>query len=197
MTGQDYASTLKSFPLLLLELKTVCRLHLQGLDKVALKKKIVDDNLFQSVSVSRRKELASVVLRRQRHLDDFLMKKLLSADLGTARVIALYAAAKEDRLLREFIAEMIGDKLVAKSNSLTRWDIEQFFESKRQQSKRIRYWQADTLIRLREAITHILREAGFLIAEPNGDQLRQPIIDPDVAHHLRRQELKPWMWVGE
>ncbi|WP_010632735.1 DUF1819 family protein [Sporolactobacillus vineae] len=182
--GMNYSSSLKSFALLFTELKNLCMLRMQGLSDADLNDKILRDNLFQVASESRRKELKSVTMKRMRALDPYLMKKLVTGDLATGRVIALYALIMTDRLFREFMVEVVADKFAIRDDQLTNTDFDHFFERKRLLSMRVNKWTDYTFYKMRQVMIRILFESGFLKINKSARYLVRPIIDPDVRTYL-------------
>ncbi|WP_248676831.1 DUF1819 family protein [Sporolactobacillus vineae] len=180
----NYSSSLKSFALLFTELKNLCMLRMQGLSDADLNDKILRDNLFQVASESRRKELKSVTMKRMRALDPYLMKKLVTGDLATGRVIALYALIMTDRLFREFMVEVVADKFAIRDDQLTNTDFDHFFERKRLLSMRVNKWTDYTFYKMRQVMIRILFESGFLKINKSARYLVRPIIDPDVRTYL-------------
>lgn len=180
----NYRSTIKSHSFLFIEMKNLCRLRIQGFNDVELEEKILCDDLFQVVSESRRRELKSIILKRMHVLDFYLIKKLVISDLATGRLIALYALILTDRLFREFMVEVVADKLATRDDQLTNADFDHFFERKRQQSVRVNSWTDYTFYKLRQVMIRILLESGFLRVNKSTRHLIRPIIDPDVRTHL-------------
>ncbi|SFG31322.1 DUF1819 family protein [Sporolactobacillus nakayamae] len=181
---RKYSSTIKSRSFLFIELKNLCKCYLDGVDYSELKLKIINENLFQTESENRRRELAPTVLKRLQALDSFLVNKIVSRDTGTGKVIAVFAIEKTDRLFHDFVTEVIADKFSVLDTYLTDRDFEHFFESKGQQSEIVRAWKPYTLYKLKQVFIRILYEAGFLKSNSSNRELNRPLIDPEVRNYL-------------
>lgn len=143
----EYKTTIKLLPFLFLETRKVANLVLQGLTDDEIKKKAVDENIFQVNTETRRKEIVRIILRRVKVLDEFLMKKLAYGDVETGKLITLYAIMKTDRLFFEFMNEVFKDKLIVKEETIEDKDFNLFFDRKKEQSKKVASWDDYTFIR--------------------------------------------------
>ena len=88
-----YSSGIKSKPFLYVEFKKAADLMLEYPDQSIrdLKKKTVEENIFQFDSTNRKKEVASAVFKRLKVLDDFLIDKLLNGTIDTGKQITIYS----------------------------------------------------------------------------------------------------------
>lgn len=176
------------------ELKNLCILHLKGLTEQQLKLAIIQENLFQTGSLRRRKELGTVVLKRMYVLDAFLIGRLVNGDIETGKMIALYSIMKTDALFLDFMVEMIADKLSIMDLDLNDQDFVIFFERKQQQNQVVRNWSKSTLHKLAQVYIRILVESGLLRNKNDDRELIRPIIDPDVKDYLAKFDIVYMIW---
>lgn len=146
--------------------------------------KIIYENLFQTESENRRRELALTVLKRMRILDSYLKENIAFGDSSTGKVIAVFAIEKTDHLFREFMIEVVAYKFSILAPYLTDRDFEHFFESKCQQSDIVRAWNPYTLYKIKQVFIRILYEAGFLKNKSSNRELNRPLINFEVRNHL-------------
>lgn len=182
----EYKTTIKLLPFLFLETRKVANLVLQGLTDDEIKKKAVDENIFQVNTETRRKEIVRIVLRRVKVLDEFLMKKLAFSDVETGKLITLYAIMKTDRLFFEFMNEVFKDKLIVKEETIEDKDFNLFFDRKKEQSKKVASWDDYTFYKIKQVITRILYEAG-LISDKKERKIIKPFLDQAIIEHLRNK----------
>lgn len=179
-----YRSTIKSRPYFYNETKTLAELLLKGLNDVEIKEKVIEENVLQLNSETRKKEVASTVLRRLDVLDEFLIEKMIHGDVDTSKIIVLYGILKTDRLFFEFVDEIFRDKLAYQEMIITDRDFYSFFEAKRQQSKSVAKWVDYTFYKLQQVYIRILFEAGLMKNQKGDRELDVPVINPDVVDHI-------------
>lgn len=193
VNNKDYSSGIKAKPLFFIETKRVASLIYQGFIEHEIKEKAVRENLFQVATESRKKEIASTILKRLKTLDDLLLQKLVESDTETGKIITLYTILKTDRLFFEFMNEVYKDKFIVKESELTDSDFSLFFESRRQQSEKVASWKDYTFYKLQQVITRILIEAGLIKKTQKSLEIVSPLLNIDVKKHL--QEIGDGLYV--
>ena len=98
-----YRSTIKSRPFLYLETKKLAQLKLKDVTEYEMKKVVVDNNILQTQNIARRKEIATVILKRLDILSPYLLEEIEKNTVETSKAIVLYSIIKTDRLFYEFI----------------------------------------------------------------------------------------------
>lgn len=181
----EYKSTIKSMPFLYLETKKAAGLILQGFKEFEIKDKAINENIFQVNTEARKKEIASIVLRRLKILDEYLMQKLVNGSVETSKLIVIYAIMKSDRLFFEFLNEVYREKILIKDFSLTDKDLNIYFERKKEQSQKVAAWNDYTFYKLKQVFIRILFEAGLIKKGKEAHEIIKPIIEEDLARHLR------------
>src|SRR5690625_459871 len=163
-------------------MKKLAEFVVQGFNESELQKQILEYNIFQVKSESRKREIASTILTRFKALDHYLIKQLTISDVQTCKIIVLYSIIKTDRLFFEFMFEVFYEKVAIKEFIITDWDYNAFFENKRHQSERVSSWSEYTFYKLRQVYSRILFEAGLL----ENNEIKVPIINQDVLEYLRQ-----------
>src|SRR5690625_1492871 len=163
-------------------MKKLAEFVVQGFNESELQEQIMEHNIFQVKSESRKREIASTILTRFKVLDNYLIKKLTTSDVQTCKIIVLYAIIKTDRLFFEFMFEVFHEKKIIQDFTITDWDYNAFFENKRHQSERVSSWSEYTFYKLRQVYNRILFEAGLL----ENHEIKVPIINQDVLEYLRQ-----------
>lgn len=181
-----YRSTIKSKPYFYIETKKLAELVLQGLNEIEIKEQIIDQNIFQVKSESRKREIASTILKRLKMLDEYLITKITTSDVNTSKLIVFYAILKTDRLFFEFMNEVFNEKVFYQDLVITDQNFNAFFESKRQQSETVANWKDYTFYKLQQVYVRILFEAGLLKNQKGNREIQLPIINMDVLDHIRK-----------
>lgn len=173
-------------PYLYIETKKAATLILQGFKDFEIKDMSIKENIFQMKSEARKKEVASMVLKRLKVLDEFLLNKLVNGDLDTSKQIVIYAIMKTDRLFFEFMGEVYRDKNILKEKYITESDFNVYFQRKCEQSETVAAWKEYTFYKLKQVITRTLYEAGFIKNQKGDKEIIIPIIDYNLAEHLKQ-----------
>jgi hypothetical protein len=181
----EYKSTIKSRPFLFKETKKAAELINKGFKEFEIKDKAKKDNIFQVNTETRRSEIASIVLRRLKALDDFLIDRLANGEIDTSKQIVVYAIMKTDRLFFEFMYEVFREKILLRDFTLQDKDFNIFFDRKKEQSERVASWDDYTFYKLKQVYIRILFEAGFIKNQKKDREIAKPIIEEDVTYHLK------------
>jgi hypothetical protein len=180
----EYKSTIKSRPFFYIETKKVAHLIWQGFDFDKIKVMSLSENIFQVKTEARKKEIASIITKRLKSLDNYLINKIANSDPATSKLIVLYSILKEDRLFFEFMYEVYREKMIYKDNFLTDKDFNIFFESKKQQSEKVASWDDYTIYKLKQVYIRILSESGLLKNQKGDRELDKVYLDNEVKQHL-------------
>ena len=180
----EYRSTIKSTSFLYIETKKASSLILKGYKEVEIIDMSSNDNIFQMKSKARKKEVASIILKRLNNLDGFLLSKLENGEIDTSKQIVIYAIMKNDRLFFDFMSEVYRDKIILKERYITDSDFNIYFERKCEQSDSVAGWKEYTFYKLKQVFIRILFESGFIKNQKGNKEINIPMIDHDVAQHL-------------
>jgi len=170
---------------LYIETKKASSLVLQGFKDFEIIEMSIKDNIFQMKSETRKKEVASTILKRLKGLDEFFLDKLANGDLETSKQIVVYAIMKTDRLFFEFMSEVYKDKIILKEKYIADSDFNVYFERKCEQSDSVAAWKEYTFYKIKQVVTRILFEAGFIKNQKDDKEINIPIINYDLAQHLK------------
>jgi hypothetical protein len=181
----QYTSTIKSTSFLFIEIKKASGLIIQGFDDSEIKNLSIEENIFQMKSDGRKKEVASMVLKRLKSLDGFLINKLANGDSETGKQIVIYAIMKTDRLFFEFMNEVYRDKNILKEKYISDSDFNIFFQRKCEQNDTVAKWKEYTFYKVKQVIIRVLFEAGIIKNQKDDKEINIPIIDFDLAQHLK------------
>ncbi len=158
----NYTSSLTSEPFLYEETKIVAELRLQGYSDKEIRKKIIEDNIWNYKSIKQSNSLIPVVLTRIIFLDDELSNVLVSGDEHDSKIVALHLVMKNNRLFSEFVQDIYIIKANLDNKAITKTDITSFFDKKKQESIVVARWKPYVFKKLGQVYINILIKVGIL-----------------------------------
>lgn len=179
----EYSSSLNGASYLLFELKQVVKLQQLGLSQKDIRKKVVEENVFQFENKGRITRTLPSVMRRAKVVDPTLALLMMEGSIEMSKIINLYAIMKTDLLFYEFMDEVISEKLQNNDYLIEKKDINVFFTNKAEQSVKVASWSELNVERLKRTFMQILFESGIL-KERRGEELNRLIIDEQLKNHL-------------
>lgn len=180
----EYSTVLTGAGFMLFEVKQVAKLKEQGFTNEEIRKKILEENIFQYEKISSIRRAMPYILQRVDLLDGTLRKLLIDEPLEVGKVINLYTILKFDRLFFEFMEEVIYDKFQRNDDLLEKKDMNAFFTSKMEQNEGIARWSETTVYKLKQVFKKILLETGLLKDLKSGE-LNRITMDEQVKAHLQ------------
>ncbi|WP_271628815.1 DUF1819 family protein [Caldicellulosiruptor sp. DIB 104C] len=180
---RKYTATLTSDAFLYYELKRVLKLKVQGISDEQIRKKVMEENLFQYKSKRSLRRLLSSVMRRVKVLDDYLINMVVNDPMETGKLVNLYAIMKTSRLFYEFMNEVVREKFEYNDMVLEKKDVNLFFRHKAEQSEIVAKWTDNTISKLKQVILKILTDAGVL-ESPKTGKLNKIIMPVELKSHL-------------
>ena len=168
-----YNGGLTAEQFLFYEIRIVSKQYLDGKSIDEIIESIKRDNLFQYPTERKISKLARACHRRIVALDNKkLAYELANAPLEVAKQINLYAMMRYNRLVREFMTDIIGEKYRQHDFSYTKKDINVFFSRLREQNDDIAAWSEQTITKLKQVLTKCLIETEML------DSVRDTTLNP-------------------
>lgn len=158
-----YTGGLTSEQFLFYEMRIVSKQYLEGRSIDEIVEYIKRDNLFQYPTERKISKLARACHRRIVALsNEKLVYELANAPVEVAKQINLYAMMRYNRLVREFMTDIIGEKYRQHDFSYTKKDINVFFSRLREQNDDIAAWSEQTITKLKQVLTKCLIETEML-----------------------------------
>lgn len=181
ITQQEYSASLTAEPLLYSETKTLAEFLVQGEDIESLKQRNLQENLIMHKRTGTLKRINSPIFRRLQAMSDNILSTFVTSDAENAKIILLYIICNTDRLVRDFITNIYGDKVLIQSDKIVKADIEQYFESVYSESDKLLNCSDQTKAKLKQTLMKILADAG-LVAKQGSDF---PITTPIISERTR------------
>jgi len=164
-------------PFLFLEMKRTALLLCKGKSKEEILALSVENNIYQLDKEQRRRELPSKMLARLSTINDKLIKVIASGYDDEGKLVAFFAMMKSDKLLFEYMHEVVADKFSLGYRKIDDRDFEEFIDRKIQNSNTVANWKTDNLIKVRNAIKSTLIGAGLAKKNGSGFDILPPIVD--------------------
>ena len=168
-----YNGALTAEQFLFYEIRIVAKQYLEEKSIDEIIEYIQRDNLFQYPTEREVSRLTRACHKRLVALDnDKLVYELANAPVEVAKQINLYAMMRYNRLVREFMEGLIGQKYRQQDYSYTKKDINVFFSHLQEQNDEVAAWSEQTLMKLKQVLNKCLIETGML------DSVRDTTLNP-------------------
>jgi hypothetical protein len=184
LTEIKYSAALTGEPFLFYESRQVARLKLSGRNRQQIREEIKSQNLFQYATEKSLVKRINAVQKRVDTLDEMLLRFLAEQPSATAKIINLYAIMNTNKLMLDFMIEVIGEKFEQGNLVLEKRDLNEFFAAKREQQENVARWSDETVAKLKRVLPRIIFEAGIL-ADRNTGTLQRLTLDKDVEKYFR------------
>lgn len=181
-TATEYYGGITAEQFLFYEMRIVSRLYVEGKSAEEIVAIVMHGNLFQYPTEREIGRMARTCVKRLDALDDGkLVRELVDGPIETAKQINLYAMMRYNRLVYEFMVNLIGEKYRQRDYSYTRRDINSFFSRLSEQNDEIAKWSEKTIAKLKQVLTKCLVETEML------DNTRDPTLNPIlISEELER-----------
>ncbi|GAB6190004.1 hypothetical protein JCM30566_17460 [Marinitoga arctica] len=176
-------TTLSGDRSLLREVKIMIELLNQNFSMNEIKKKVFEENIFQYNSESSTKRVFTALKKRLNYLDKELAQIFISAPYDTKRAINLYLIMKSNKLMFDFMFEVMREKYLYKIFKLNDFEINNFFEEKKIQIPEISNWSEKTLRRTKTEIKKILYDSGIL-KDKKSMEIQYILIDESFKKYI-------------
>jgi hypothetical protein len=154
-------------------MRIVSKQYIEGKPIEEIVKYIKRDNLFQYPTERQISRLTRACYKRLAALgNEKLVYEVVNAPAETAKQINLYAMMRYNRLVREFMEGLVGEKYRQQDFSYTKKDINVFFSRLQEQNDDIAAWSGQTITKLKQVLTRCLIETEMI------DSARDTTLNP-------------------
>lgn len=168
-----YNGTLTAEQFLFYEMRIVSKQYLEDKSIEEIIEYVKRDNLFQYPTERMILRIARSCYKRIVALDNNnLVFHAANGPVEAAKQINLYAMMRYNRLVREFMEEVIGGKYRQHDFSYTKRDINVFFSRLQEQNDDVAAWSDHTIKKLKQVLTRCLVETEML------DGVRATVLNP-------------------
>jgi Txe/YoeB family toxin of Txe-Axe toxin-antitoxin module len=161
--SMSYNGTLTAEQFLFYEMRIVSKQYLEGKTIEEIIEHIKRDNLFQYPTERMVTRMTRACYKRLVALgNEKLVYHVANGPVEVAKQINLYAMMRYNRLVREFMIDLIGEKYRQQDFSYTRKDINMFFSRLQAQNEAVAAWSEQTIAKLKQVLTKCLVETQML-----------------------------------
>lgn len=159
----DYNGGLTREQFLFYEIRVVAKMVIEGIDRAEIRRRIVDENLFQFPTEREFDSMVRVCLKRIDALDSINMVDVLAnGPADVAKQINLYAMMRYNLLVWDFMVTVVGEKFRTQDFELTTGDVTMFLVRLQEQNDTAASWSDSTIAKLRQVLRKCLIECGFI-----------------------------------
>jgi hypothetical protein len=158
-----YNGCLTAEQFLFYEMRIVAKLHIEGRTIEETIEYVKRDNLFQYPTERKISKFVRACHRRIAALgSEKLVYEAANAPVEVAKQINLYAMMRYNRLVREFMEGLVGEKYRQQDFSYTKKDINMFFTRLQEQNDDVAVWSEQTVTKLKQMLKKCLIETEML-----------------------------------
>ena len=168
-----YNGCLTAEQFLFYEMRIVSKQYLENKSVENIIEYVKRDNLFQYPTERMINRLTRACYKRLAALgNNKLVYEVANAPVEVAKQINLYAMMRYNRLIREFMEGIVGEKYRQQDFSYTKKDINMFFSRLQEQNDDVAAWSDQTIMKLKQVLTKCLIETEML------DSVRDTTLNP-------------------
>ena len=184
--SSPYSAVMTREQFLFHETRITAKLLDEGLEKDEIIKKIFSENLFQYPTEKSVRRMVLACLRRLEALSDQTLITAIAAESSdVAKQICLYAMMRQYRLVWDFMLTVIVEKYRKLDASFSKMDLHGFFLRLQEQDDGVAAWSDQTIAKLRQVLTKILVENGYLDSI-KAERLNPVLLSPILERAIRR-----------
>ena len=186
MKRNKYSAGAVKFSFWFMEFRKEVQMLASGKSFDDIKKLNDEENIFGASTPARAKMIYSTVTARIKSLDESFYPLFLDSDVSTQKLFALAGTLAHDTLFFDFVYEVVREKLIIGSNTLTDADFSIYFKNKQEQHEEVEKLTEATVKRLARSYKTQLFEAGLLDDNSRASerQIIKPVLDPLLKHWL-------------
>lgn len=188
--ASPYSAVMTREQFLFHETRITAKLLAEGLSKDEIVKEIISKNLFQYPTEKSVRRMVLTCLRRLEALSDQTLIAAIAAESSdVAKQICLYAMMRQYRLVWDFMLTVIGEKYRRLDDSFSKMDLHVFFLRLQEQDAWVAAWSDNTITKLRQVLTKILVENGYLDSV-KAEKLKPVLLSPILERAIRESGQK-------
>ena len=159
----QYNGGLTAEQFLFYEMRIVSKLYIKGLSLKEIIETVKKDNLFQYPTERHINRLTRACYKRIIALNnENLVFDLSDAPIEVAKQINLYAMMRYNKIVWDFMINLVGYKYKTHDYSLTNKDMNVFFSELQAQHHELTAWSENTIYKLKQVLKKCLIETGIV-----------------------------------
>lgn len=171
----------------LTEIRSVARALAKGKCKIEnMKEYLLEENLLDAETESNFKKKYFSISKRIKELPKELINLMAEEDSDVGRFLNLYAICSCERIILEFMDEVIKNKYIASDYYLFETDFKDYMIQKSEESDVVNSWSEAGKKKIKVKIKNFMLEGTFLRKEKEGYRIIKPIIPNYIIDTLEQ-----------
>ena len=185
MCNSEYNGGLTREQFLFFEIRVVANLLCQGHSREETIEKIKNENLFQFPTERMLTTITKACFRRIDALkSESLIENLAYSSVDVAKQINLYAMMRYNRIVWDFMLNVIGEKFRTQQLDFSSKDLNLFFFDLQEQNESIASWSDSTISKIKQVLKKTLVECGYL-DNSKSERLNTVYLYPELESGIR------------
>lgn len=181
----SYNGSLTAEQFLFYEIRIAAKFYIDGKTAEDASREIKEDNLFQYPTERQVSRMTRACYKRLDALgNERLVHELAFAPTEIAKQINLYAMMRYNRLVWEFMIQVVGEKYRNQDFSFSRKDLSAFFTRIQAQDDSVSSWSENTIDKIKSVLVRVLVETGYL------DSIKDSTLNPVLLYEELEQGIK-------
>lgn len=145
------------------EIRVISKMIYQGKDEKEIIGNIISDNLFQLPTEKSIKSIARGCYKRLKEAGtDRLIGIIANEPVEVAKQASLYLLMRYNKLVWDFMVDVIGEKYMNQDFSFEKKDVIIFLDKLQQENEEIAQWTESTMKKIKTVLVKCLSETGYL-----------------------------------
>ena len=153
-----------------------------------LRKSLQEEEILDYSSANNLKRKVGILIKRFSVLDDLLVNELVEADIATTEFITFYSIVKNERILYDFLNEIIFSNYIKLKKYITKDEIDNFIIEKARQVEEVNKWTDATKQRMKNKIIEFSMKGGYLKKGDSDYTIVFPSVSKKTVEHIKKIE---------
>ena len=162
MATKKYKLSLTAASLSIVDSVNIAEVYLKSKDWNRTKQEIKGENILQSRTSSRTVRVTRELIQRLELLDDHQLELLVEGSPTEQKYLLWLAVCKTYEFVREFAVEVLHEKYLSRSLTVTDLDYDAFFNRKADWNEELNQITTSTRKKIRQVMLLMAKEAGLL-----------------------------------
>lgn len=186
--SMKYNGAITAEKFLFYEMRIAAHFYTQNVPIEKAIKEVRENNLFQYPTERQVSRMVRVCYKRLDALaNENLQRELFSAPMEAAKQINLYAMMCQNRLVWEFMTDVIGEKYRLQDLSFSKKDVYIFLTRLQAQNDEVAGWSESTILKISQVLVKILVETGIL-DDVRAQRLNTPLLCEELEKGIRENK---------
>lgn len=169
---KEYNGGITREQFLFFEMRIIAKYKTQGFSNDEIIELALNDNILEMKTEKSIKLIASACIRRLDNCDERVAELIATGTPDVAKQANLYAMMKHNRIVWDFMIQVIGHKYETQDLTFGKKDVNQFFTVLKEQNEDIASWTENTFAKIRSVLIRILADTDYL------DDIRSETLNP-------------------